>query len=139
MNEKKQAIMDVVSGFLESYSARDLAGCMGRIAEGRALFMLGTNEDEVFRSMDDLEAAFRRDFANMSDIRWGARRNIHIENDTSLASVLVEMPISYRSNGEEVSTIFRHSFTLVKQGDEWRICSGMASVPFSSGTYSFGS
>ena len=73
----------------------------------------------------------------MSNIRWGEPRNIHIDATPILACVIVELPISYQNQGKEVKTLFRYVLTLTKEDKQWKICSGMASVPFVSGTYSF--
>jgi hypothetical protein len=51
--------------------------------------------------------------------------------------VIVELPVVYQTGGEDVEGIFRYALTLAKEGEEWRICSGIASVPYAAGTYSF--
>ena len=61
----------------------------------------------------------------------------HPEAASTFASVIVEAPISYQSGGKGVETLFRYALTLTKEGEQWKICSGMASVPFAVGTYSF--
>ncbi len=50
---------------------------------------------------------------------------------------MVELPISYQTDGKDVEVLFRYALTLTKVGEQWKICSGMASVPFAAGTYSF--
>jgi hypothetical protein len=99
--------------------------------------MLGTNDNEVFRSADEVRSAFSKDFVNMTNIRWGKNRNIHVEAVSTLACVIIELPIAYQSEGTNVETLFRYAMTLTKEGGQWKICSGLASVPFSAGTYSF--
>jgi hypothetical protein len=37
-------------------------------------------------------------------------------------------------SGGKVKTLFRYAVTLFKEGGEWKICSGLTSVPFVSGT-----
>jgi len=73
----------------------------------------------------------------MNDIRWGEPRHVHVVASGTLASVIIELPISYQTAGKNEKTLFRHVLTLNKEDGQWNICSGMASVPFSAGTYSF--
>jgi len=137
MNMEEQAALDVVRSFLDSYSKRDVEACMSLISASEPFLLLGTNDDEVFRSSQEVRAAFRRDFENMTDIRWGGHRNVHVQVAPTLASVFIELPISYRSEGKEVGALFRYALSLVKEGAQWKISAGMASVPFASGTYAF--
>lgn len=137
MNREEQAALDVVLGFLDSYSKRDVEGCVSWMSASEPVLMLGTNDDEVFRTAREVHAAFKRDFEHMTDIRWGGHRNVHVQTTPTLACVFVELPISYRSEGKEVGTLFRYALSLVKEGAQWKIRAGMASVPFSSGTYVF--
>lgn len=137
MNKEEQGALDAVIKFLDSYSQRNIEACMAAIAVSRPILMLGTNDNEVFRSSQDVRMAFSKDFANMTDIHWGKHRNIHVEAVSTLASVIIELPISYQNEGEKVETLFRYALTLTKEGEEWKLCSGVASVPFVSGTYAF--
>lgn len=137
MTTEKHAALDAVMTFLDSYAKRDVEGCMEAITDSRPVLIFGTNDNEVFSTLDDLRAAFTRDFANMSDIHWGKERHAHVEAAETLASVIIELSISFQSEGEEVDTLFRYALTLGKEGGQWKICAGMASVPFASGTYSF--
>ncbi len=137
MTDQEQAALDTVMKFLDSYSQRSVEGCMSAIAGSRPTLLFGTNENEVFKTPDDIRAALSSDFGSMTDIRWGAQRNVRVEAASTLASVLVELPISYRSHGENVETLFRYALTLVNEGGQWKICAGIASVPFAAGTYSF--
>jgi hypothetical protein len=137
MDKEEQAVLDVVRKFLDSYSKRSVEECMSTIATSTPILLLGTNDNEVFRTSEDIRAAFKRDFDNMTNIRWGEHRNTHVQASSTLACVFVELPISYQSEGKEVRNLFRYAFTLAKEGAQWKICAGMASVPFASGTYSF--
>ena len=137
MTHEEQAALDAVMNFLDCYSQENLEGCMSAIAVSRPILLLGTNENEVFRTLGDIRAAFARDFDSMSNIRWGKYLNIHVEATSTLACVLVELPVTYQCEGKDVETMFRYSLTLYKEGEQWKICSGMASVPFASGTYLF--
>ncbi len=137
MTKEEQAVLGAVVNFLDSYSKRSIEGCMYAIATSKPIMLLGTNENEVFRSTGDVRAALTRDFDTMSDIRWGKDRNIYVEVGSTLASVIVERPIFYRSEGKDVETLFRYALTLIKEGGQWKVCAGMASVPFAAGTYSF--
>ncbi len=110
---------------------------MSAIVSSKPILLLGTNENEVFRSAKDVRAAFAKDFNSMSNIRWGRDRIIHVEANATLASVIVERSVSYRSDGKGIKTIFRYALTLVKEGRQWKVRAGMASVPFPAGTYSF--
>jgi len=110
---------------------------MAILTKSESIMMLGANDNEIFTTTKSIRAAFKRDYKSMSDIRWGKRRNLFVKASSTLAGVIIEMPISYKSEGEKVKTIFRYAMTLVKENEKWKICAGMASVPFSSGTYSF--
>lgn len=99
--------------------------------------MLGTNEDEVISDRSALEKAYQRDFSMMNRINFGEYRNQYIETNGRLASVIVELSTSFESQGKLTQTLVRYALTLTKEADQWKICAGMASVPFKSGTYSF--
>lgn len=135
-NDEKTAV-DTVMRFLDCYADRNVEGCMALLTTRQPIFMLGTNENEVFRTADEVRSAFTRDFASMTAMRWGQQRHMHVVTACELASVTVEMSISYESDGKRVATIFRYALTLVKEAAEWKICSGLASVPFTEGTYKF--
>ena len=137
MTNEEQSALDTVKDFLDSYSERSIERCMSLILVSRPIILFGTNDNEVFKTLDDVRSAFKRDFASMTNIRFGEYRQFHVEALSTLASVLVELPISYQSEGKEVSTLFRYALTLTREGGQWKICSGMASVPFVAGTYSF--
>lgn len=137
MTTEEQGALDAVMHFLDAYAQGNIDRCMTFIAGSRPILMFGTNDSEVFRTPEEVQTAFARDFENMTNVRWGARRNLHVEAASALASVIVEMSISYESDGKHVATIFRYALTLVKEAAEWKICSGLASVPFTEGTYKF--
>jgi len=134
MNNEEQAVLEVVMNLLDSYSKRSVEGCMSAMAASKPILLFGTSDNDVFRTTEDVRAAFTKDFASMINIRWGERRNIHVESTSTLASVIVELPISYQSDGENVETLYRYALTFTKEGGQWKICSGMASVPFAAGT-----
>jgi hypothetical protein len=96
MKPEEQAALDAVMNFLESYAGRSVEGCMSLIAASRPILLFGTNDNEVFKTTGEVRAAFTKDFAGMTNIRWGKRRNIHVESAPTLASVIVELPISYQ-------------------------------------------
>jgi len=137
MASNEQTPLDTVLNFLESYAKRSVEGCMAAMAVSKPILLFGTNENEVFRTIDDVRQALTRDFGSMANIRLGERRNTHVESSPTLASVIVELPISFQNDENHVETLFRYALTLTLEGDQWKICSGMASVPFEAGTYSF--
>jgi hypothetical protein len=137
MTTNEQAALDTVLNFLQSYSKKDVEGCMAAIATSRPVLLLGTNADEVFRSPGDFRSALSRDFASMDDVRWGAQRDVHVVANAALASVVIEVPLSYLAEGKKTETLFRYALTLAKEGERWKICSGMASVPAPAGTCCF--
>jgi hypothetical protein len=79
----------------------------------------------------------RRNREHRFYIRWGEYRHIHVEAVSTLACVIIELPISHQSEGKNFETLFRYALTLAKEGEQWKICAGMASVPYGTGTYSF--
>lgn len=137
MTKEEQAAIDVVMNFLAGYAKKDIDACMATIAVQKPILFFGTNENEIFNSADKVRAAFTKDFATMTHIRWGKPRQLNVNAAAALASVIIELPVSFRSEGKSVKTLFRYALTLTKAGKQWKICSGMASVPFSAGTYSF--
>jgi hypothetical protein len=137
MTKEENAALKAVTTFLNNYAKKNIDGCMAILTKSESIMMLGTNDNEIFTTTKSIRAAFKRDYKSMSDIRWGKRRNLFVKASSTLAGVIIEMPISYKSEGEKVKTIFRYAMTLVKENEKWKICAGMASVPFSSGTYSF--
>lgn len=137
MNSDQESAMHTVMNFLRSYAKKDTAACISAFASSKPVLMMGTNDDEIFRSVTEICEAFGRDFANMDDIRWGEIRHAHTEAEGLLASVIMEAPVSWRSEENEVHTLFRYALTLIREAGEWKICSGIASVPFKSGTYTF--
>ena len=137
MTNEEQGAFEAVRNFLDSYSQRNIEACMSLISASRPIMLFGTNENEVFKTRDDLRSALKRDFDSMTNIRWGEHRQFHVEALSTLASVLVELSISYQIGGKETETLFRYALTLTREDGQWKICSGMASVPFAAGTYSF--
>jgi ketosteroid isomerase-like protein len=137
MTDEEQGAFEAVKNFLDSYSQRNIEACMDLISASRPILVFGTNEDEVFKTCDDVRSALKSDFESMGNIRWGEHRQFHVEAQSTFASVLLELPISYQVEGRKYETLFRYALTLIREDSEWKICSGMASVPFAAGTYSF--
>lgn len=136
MTSQEQAALDAAVNFLHCYSNKNLEGCMATLAASKPLLLFGTNADEVLRTVEDVRNALHRDFASMKNICWGSHRNVHVQVVSTMASVLIELPMSFLSEGKKVETLFRYALTLIQEGGNWKICSGMASVPCASGTYS---
>lgn len=137
MTKDEQAALDTVRNFLDNYSKRSVENCVSSIATSRPILLFGTNDNEVFKTIEDVRDAFNRDFSNMTNIRWGEYRHIHVEAISTLACVIVELPISYQCGGKDVETHFRYALTLIREEEQWKICAGITSVPFRAGTYSF--
>lgn len=137
MNNEEQVVLSAVMNFLDNYSKRSVEGCMSSMSDSKPLLVFGTNDNEVFKTTDDVRKAFKKDFDSMNNIRWGELRNVHVEAAPTLANVIVELPIFYQNEGKDVETLFRYSLTLAKEDGRWKIRSGMASVPFMAETYSF--
>lgn len=137
MSNEDEVILEAVNRYLDAYAQRSVEDCMQHMATTSPVMLFGTNADEVFTSIDAVRAAFARDFAGMADIRWGEPRHVDVRAGSELASVLLELPIAYRSEGEEVATLFRFALTLIREAGHWKICTGLASVPFPADTYSF--
>jgi len=137
MTNEEQGVLDAVQAFLDSYSERNVQKCMSVISDAQPIVLFGTNQNEVFKTREEVRAAFKRDFDSMSDIRWGEHRQFHVRAVSTLASVLVELPTSFQVDGKRTETLFRYALTLIREGEEWKICCGMASVPFAEGTYTF--
>lgn len=137
MKMEEKAVMEAVDRYLRAYARKDVTGCMVFVCEEGPVLMLGTNDDEVFSDRESLRKAYERDFASMDGIVVGSYRSSYVKTDGQVASVFVEIPFTYQSGGKEVKTLFRMALGLVKEDGSWRMCSGMTSVPFKTGTYSF--
>ena len=137
MADEKLIVSETIQRYLEAYAKKDLEGCLGFIAERVPLLMLGTNDDEIITERKELLNAYQRDFSMMDNIALGEARQCHVETGADLASMLLELPLSYTAEGDTTKTLFRFAFTLVRENGEWKISAGMTSVPFKSGTYSF--
>lgn len=137
MENEKQEVIKTVEGLLHAYTKKDIEGCMGFMTNKMPFLMFGTNDDEVLTDPAGLREALRRDFSMMDHINFGTYQNQYIKVCKKLASVIVELPISYESDGQQTLTLFRYALTLAREDDRWKVCAGMASVPFKSGTYSF--
>lgn len=137
MTNEKKAVLNAVMNYLNSYSRKEIENCMLAIVASTPVLLFGTNDNEIFRSSDDVRAALNRDFGSMSNIRWGEHHYLHVEASPTLASVVIELPISYQNEGKEIETLIRYALTLIKEDARWKISSGLASVPFAAGTYAF--
>jgi hypothetical protein len=137
MADEKLVVIEIVQRYLDAYSKKDLEGCLEFFAERKPLLMLGTNDDEIITDRKELVNAYRRDFSMMDNITLGEVRQRHVEVGADLASILLELPLSYNSEGDVTTTLFRFAFTLVRENGRWKISTGLASVPCKSGTYSF--
>lgn len=135
----QETVKDAVLQFLNAYASRNVAGCMQWIAKDRPLMLLGTNLDEVFKTREEVQQSLQRDFAAMSNIQWGTARHISIETTDILASVLIELPVSYVANDKQEQTMLRYALVLIMQDDCWRIVQAMASLPATAGSYNFSS
>jgi hypothetical protein len=136
MADEKLMVIETVQRYLDAYAKKDLEGCLEFFA-ATPLLMLGTNDDEIITDRKELANAYRRDFSMMDNITLGEVSQRHVEAGADLASILLELPLRYNSDGEVTTTLFRFAFTLVRENGAWKISAGLASVPFKSGTYSF--
>jgi ketosteroid isomerase-like protein len=137
MTKEEAAVRQVVKQFLSGYEQRQVESCMSVMTHSRPLLFLGTNADEVFKTPEDLRAAFDRDFRAMTNIRWGDYRHFAIEASSTLASVLVELAVSFQAGEKKEQTLFRFAFALHKELEQWKICLAMGCVPHKSGTITF--
>jgi len=137
MADEKLRVVEAVQGYLDAYSRKDVDGCVGFVAERTPVLLLGTNDDEIVTDRETFATSCRRDFSMMDNISFGEVRYRHVEAEGNLASVLLELPLSYETEGAETRNLFRFAFTLVRESGAWKISSGLTSVPFKSGTYSF--
>lgn len=135
----QESAKSVVMQFLTAYANRDADVCISVIAKNTPLLIVGTNADEVFRTQDEVKRSLQRDFGNMSNITWGEASYASVIAEETLASVLLELPISFLANDQQEKLHLRYAFTLVKENGEWRIAQAMASVPASAGSYNFSS
>jgi hypothetical protein len=137
MTSDEQGALDTVKRYLGGYSSGDIDECMSVIASSKPLLLFGTNVDEVFRSTDEVRTALRRDKESMANIHFGDFRSFHVDAAPSLAFVVLEVPVSFDAEGQKNNTLMRIAFSLFKEVEQWKISSGMVSVPFDAGTYSF--
>lgn len=137
--KSQETAKSLVMQFLAAYAVRDANMCMSLMAKNTPLLILGTNADEAFSSADDMRRSLQRDFDAMSNVKWGEVKHAAVITEEKLASVLLELPISFLANDQEEKINLRYAFTLVKENGEWRIAQAMASVPASSGSYNFSS
>ncbi|NTW51514.1 MAG: nuclear transport factor 2 family protein [Chlorobiaceae bacterium] len=137
MSVVEQGALESVRRYLGGYSSGNIDESMSVIASSAEILLFGTNIDEVFRSTDEVRTALERDAGIMTNIQFGDFRSLHLETAPSLAFVLLEVPVSYEADGQNNNTLMRMGFSLVQEDGMWKISSGMVSVPFGSGSYSF--
>jgi len=130
-----RAATDAVMAFLDRYAARDLDGVMSRIAQRAPVFMVGTNVDEKFTGRDALRAAFLNDFGNVSQMRWKEPTYLRAAVHGEAAAVVIERPAEFVVGRQQELAVFRYALTLVKEDGDWRVASGLVSVPLDAGTY----
>ncbi|HON10050.1 MAG TPA: nuclear transport factor 2 family protein [Chitinispirillaceae bacterium] len=133
MNQYEVEVFNTVGSFLGAYAGKDINTCLSYIATGMPLLIMGTNDDEIITSYDEIRDAFEADFSVMENVSWGEVRYSYVKAENSLGSVLVELPINFTNQGMESSVLFRYALTLVRQGNEWKICAFLTSVPYESG------
>lgn len=138
MNYQESA-ESVVMQFLAAYAVRDANTCMGLIAKNTPLLIVGTNADEVFRTPDEVGRSLQRDFDTMSNITWDEVKHVAVIAEETVASVMLEIPISFLANDQEEKINLRYAFTLIRENGTWLIAQAMASVPALSGSYHFSS
>lgn len=126
-----------VTAFLASYAAKDCEGCIACLARSRPLMLMGTNADEVFTSVEQVQAGLNRDFEMMEDLTLGSLRRLQVTAGSDLASVLLEVPLSYRVSGTPVTVAFRYALVLIPEAGQWKIVGGITSVAAGEGNYSF--
>ena len=138
MKNNDSAVLSTVKQFLNGYARQDTESCMRVISTSVPVVFFGTNLDEVFRDADSIRAALIRDFGSISDIHFGEYQQLIVHAENSLASLIVELPISFKATEDKQQCIFRYAFNLRKEeNDVWKIYSCMVCVPFSSGSLAF--
>ena len=138
MKNNDSAVLSTVKQFLNGYASQDPESCMRVISTSVPVVFFGTNLDEVFRDADSIRSALIRDFGSISDIHFGEYQQLIVHAENSLASLIVELPISFKVTEDTQQCIFRYVFNLRKEeNDAWKIYSCMVCVPFSSGTLAF--
>ncbi|NTU58801.1 MAG: nuclear transport factor 2 family protein [Chlorobiaceae bacterium] len=137
MTTEELGALDTVKQYLSGYSNGNVEECMSVIATAKPILLFGTNVDEVLKSADEVRATLQRDKESMANINFGDFRSLHVDASPTLAVAVLEIPISYEADGLKNNTLMRIAFSLIKEDDRWKISSGMVSVPFDAGTYSF--
>ena len=135
----QDSVKDAAMQFLSAYASRDLEGCMQWMAKDRPLMVVGTNLEEVFKTREEVQQSLKRDFATMSNIQWGVPSHISTEATENLASVIIELPISYVADKKQEKIMLRYMLAFIRQYDCWRIVQAMASLPAEVGSYNFSS
>ena len=137
MSDVEDSVNETIKRFLDGYAKRDPALCLSAFVERSPMMIVGTNLDEICQNREQLESALMRDFACMSALNWGVPRHRLVVAKQDMASVFVELPLSYTAEGKDLQVWFRYAFTLLPESGQWRICSAMAAVPAAAGNYQF--
>jgi len=104
MNIEEEAAFNTVMQFLHSYEKQNIEECLSALSRSQPLLLLGTNVGELFCSAEEIRAAFTKDFSCMSNIRWGEPRHVHVVACEKLASVIMELSVSYQLEGKNEET-----------------------------------
>ena len=62
MNQYEVEVFNTVGSFLGAYAGKDINTCLSYIATGMPLLIMGTNDDEIITSYDEIRDALRRIF-----------------------------------------------------------------------------
>ena len=137
MTQEQSQVLEAVKCYLDGYAKGDVEQCMSVMSGTGPVLMIGTNMDEVLESGADIRDAIERDMQHMSDIRFGEFSHLQVEAVAGLASVVLQLPVSFSVDGDENRTIMRFAVTLKPEAGDWKMCSCLVSVPFDAGTYLF--
>src|SRR5690554_4784455 len=105
MNQYEVEVFNTVGSFLGAYAGKDINTCLSYIATGMPLLIMGTNDDEIITSYDEIRDAFEADISVMENVSWGEVRYSYVKAENSLGSVLVELPINFTNQGTESSVL----------------------------------
>jgi ketosteroid isomerase-like protein len=137
MSGEEQAVLETLQRYFAGYAQGDVELCMSTIAPTGPLLLFGTNADEIATSAAEVRAGLERDMAAMSDVRVGDLQRLHIEATATQAFALFEVSMAWRSAGADTTTQMRFALSLGKADGQWRIRSGLVSVPSTAGTYQY--
>ncbi|NLG15900.1 MAG: nuclear transport factor 2 family protein [Fibrobacter sp.] len=137
MNQFETEVFNTVGAFLGAYAGKDLQSCLSYIATDTPLLIMGTNDDEVITSYEEVAESFAADFSIMDGLTWGDLRYSYVKAESGVGSMIIELPITYTNEGKQSTALFRYALTLVQQSNTWKICAFLTSVPYKSGSYDF--